>query len=160
MSVSIISIFTNWCQVLALQQRLQFKKVLNGFPNGRSIGGVKFAVIVRCEWNFLQPLRPWQQTEWKVRVQARQWGTSRHPVKVEDEAATFEFMHSTTGYKKIVLCAIAAAAGAIVRRGSGSQVEGFIRGVAWGRLATLELLLQRLGLGPARGVCLITHFVY
>lgn len=54
MSVSIISIFTNWCQVLALQQRLQFKKVLNGFPNGRSIGGVKFAVIVRCEWNFLQ----------------------------------------------------------------------------------------------------------
>lgn len=30
------------------------QKVLNGFPNGRSIGGVKFAVIVRCEWNFLQ----------------------------------------------------------------------------------------------------------
>lgn len=44
-------------------------------------------------------------------------------------------MHSTTGYKKVDLCAIAAAAaaaGAIVRRGSGSQVEGFVWGVAGG----------------------------
>lgn len=42
-------------------------------------------------------------------------------------------MHSTTEYKKLDLCAIAAAAsGAIVRRGSGSQVEGFVRGVAGG----------------------------
>lgn len=39
-------------------------------------------------------------------------------------------MHSATGYKKVDLCTIVAAAAAIVRRGSGSQVEGLVWGVA------------------------------
>lgn len=58
MSVSIISIFTVYTFKLMSSAcpptETSVQKVLNGFPNGRSIGGVKFAVIVRCEWNFLQ----------------------------------------------------------------------------------------------------------